>query len=49
MHIAGKIVESVAGLSRARCVVTLCWFNIVLRDPMDVTETEQHKNDCFSP
>ena len=47
MCVAGKIVESVAGLSRARYIVKLCRFNIVLSDPMDITETAQH-NDCFS-
>ena len=46
--IAGKIVESVAGLSRARYIVKLCGFNIILSDPMDITETEQQKNDYFS-
>ena len=48
MCAAGEIVESMAGLSRARCVVKLGCFNIVLSDPMDITETLQQKNDCFS-
>ena len=48
MRVAGGIVESVAGLSRARHIVKLCGFNIILSDPMDITETEQQKNDYFS-
>ena len=45
MCAAGKVVESVAGLPRARYIVKLCGFNIVLSDPMDITETVQQKND----
>ena len=48
LYIAGKIVESVAGLSRARYIIKLCRFNIILSDPMDITETTQQKNDYFS-
>jgi len=48
MCVAGKIVESVAGLFRAGYnIVKLCGFNIV-SDPMDITETAQQNSDCFS-
>ena len=48
--IAGKVVESVAGLSGASRIVKLCGLNVVFSDQysMDITETEQLKNDCFS-
>ena len=46
--IAGKIVESMAGLSRTRCIVKFSLFNIVLSDPVDITETVQQKNNYFS-
>ena len=48
MCVAGKIVESVAGLFRAGYSVKLCGFNILLSDPMDITETAQKNSDCFS-